>query len=60
MTKSTIKSTILGKAYEYACVLALSDLLKGIRPITIVSNSSLEIAKDRYTKNITKYEKKEM
>jgi len=48
MPKSTIKSTIMGKAYEYACIIAIEKLLKKIRPLDIIKNSSLKIALDRY------------
>ncbi|MCL2805299.1 MAG: HaeIII family restriction endonuclease, partial [Treponema sp.] len=48
MSKSTIKSTVMGKAYEYACIIAIEKLLRKIRPLEIVKNSSLNIARDRY------------
>jgi hypothetical protein len=60
MTKSTIQSTINGKAYEYACVLALQDIVSPIRPITIIKNDSLGIAKNRYENDISASEKSEM
>jgi len=48
MPKSTIKPTVMGKAYEYACIMALEKILKDIRPIEIFANNSLNIARDRY------------
>ena len=59
MAKSTINSTIKGKAYEYACVLALQEIVAPIRPIEIIENSSLQIAKQRHSE-ITKAEQIEM
>jgi hypothetical protein len=59
MSKSTIKSTVMGKAYEYACVLALKNILIKIRPFEIVENSSLSIALERYNEVDDDY-KKEM
>ena len=38
----------MGKAYEFACVSALEKVLERIRPIEIVENSSLDVAKNRY------------
>lgn len=49
MPISTIQSTIMGKAYEYACVVALTKLLEGIRPVEVVENSSLTIARSRFS-----------
>jgi hypothetical protein len=60
MTTSTIKSTIQGKAYEYACVLALQEIVSQIRPITIIENSSLEIAKNRYENDISTEKRSQM
>jgi len=57
---STIKSTINGKAYEYACVLALNELVSPVRNIEITENSSLSLAKQRYTEDISEQERKEM
>lgn len=59
MTNSTINSTIFGKAYEYACILAISDLLNSVRPFEIIKNKSLEIAELRFTE-ISKIEREEM
>jgi hypothetical protein len=60
MTTSTINSTIKGKAYEYASVLALVEIVKPIRPIVIVENSSLTIARNRYLNDITASERSDM
>lgn len=38
----------MGKAYEYACIIVIDELLKKIRPLEIVKNNSLNIAHDRY------------
>lgn len=57
---TTINSTIKGKAYEYACILALKQLVENIRPIKIIENSSLEIAKKRYLEDISQDERSEM
>ncbi|MDR1694545.1 MAG: HaeIII family restriction endonuclease [Lactobacillaceae bacterium] len=59
MVKSTINSTIMGKAYEYACVLALSELLEDVRLFEIIENSSLRIARTRY-EEISKIDRAEM
>lgn len=57
---NTISSTIHGKAFEYACILALIENLKGIRPFEIKKNSSYSIAKERYENEITTIEQQEM
>ena len=44
----TSNSTIYGKAYEYACVLALIDKVRCIREIEIEENESVSIARQRY------------
>jgi hypothetical protein len=54
-----LKSTIMGKAYEFACVKALEKLLDKVRPIEIIKNSSLTIARDRYNE-ISKADQDEM
>ena len=59
MTNSTIKSTIFGKAYEYACILAISNLLHSVRPFKIIENKSLEIAELRFNE-ISETEREEM
>jgi hypothetical protein len=58
--RSTINSTIKGKAYEYASVLALVNLVSLTRPVLQVENSSLEIARRRYLQDITESDRKEM
>ncbi len=58
--RSTINSTIKGKAYEYASVIALVEIVEPIRPISVVENSSLTIAKDRYFNDITEDERSNM
>jgi len=45
MSKSTIKSTIMGKAYEYACMLAINEIVGVVRPVEVVDNSSWHVAK---------------
>ncbi|MDD5021703.1 MAG: HaeIII family restriction endonuclease [Endomicrobiaceae bacterium] len=57
---TTEQSTIKGKAYEYACVLALKEIVSKIRSVKIIENSSLEIAKARYLNDIDISEQKEM
>ena len=57
---TTIQSTINGKAYEYACVLALQEIVSKVRPIEIIENGSLEIAKSRYENDISENTKSEM
>lgn len=37
--------TTLGKAYEYACLLTLYELVSGVCAVKIVQNSSLDVAK---------------
>lgn len=44
MNKSTIKSTIMGKAYEYACMLAINEIVGVVRPVEIVDNASWDVA----------------
>ena len=44
----TSKSSIYGKAYEYACILALIDNISCIRKIEIEENESVAIARQRY------------
>lgn len=45
MSKSTEQSTIMGKAYEFACLCAIENIVSLKRPVEIVKNSSYEIAK---------------
>lgn len=44
----TSNSTIYGKAYEYACILALIKTVGNIRQIEIEENDSVAIARARY------------
>ena len=44
----TSNSSIYGKAYEYACILALIDKVRCIREIEIEENDSVSIARQRY------------
>jgi len=48
MPRKSLNPTVMGKAYEFACVKALKELLENIRPIEIIENSSLTVAQDRY------------
>jgi len=50
----------MGKAYEYASVIALLEIVKPIRPIEVVENSSLVIARNRYLNDITESQRSEM
>lgn len=36
MAKSTINSTVMGKAYEFACIKAIEKLVKSVRQIEII------------------------
>ncbi len=56
----TSNSSIKGKAYEYACILALEELILPIREIEIIENESLEIAKSRYENDIIEQDKSDM
>ena len=58
--RSKINSTIKGKAYEYACLTALVETVKSIRPVEIVQNNSLLIARGRYLNDITEEERNDM
>lgn len=58
--RTTINSTIRGKAYEYASVIALKELVELIRPVEVMDNSSLIIARDRYLNDISDVERAEM
>ena len=57
---NTRNSSIKGKAYEYACVLALQEIITPIRSIELEQNESLRIAKLRYENDIASEEKSEM
>lgn len=56
----TSNSSIKRKAYEYACVLALKELVSPIREIEITENESLMVAKSRYENDISDQEKSNM
>jgi hypothetical protein len=58
--RNTINSTIRGKAYEYASIIALVEIVEPIRPIKVVESSSLVIARDRYLNDITDTERSDM
>ena len=58
--RTTVNSTIMGKAYEYAAVLAFVDRVSPIRPVTLIENSSLEIARARYQNDISQSERDQM
>jgi hypothetical protein len=57
---NTKNSSIKGKAYEYACVLAIQKIVSPIREIELEQNDSLKIAKSRYKNDITVSERREM
>lgn len=57
---TTTNSTIKGKAYEYACILAVKQIVSNIRPLEIINNSSLKIAKRRFLNDITESERIDM
>ena len=48
MPRTNINPTVMGKAYEFACVKALKKLVESVRPIEIIENSSFTVAQDRY------------
>lgn len=56
----TRNSSIKGKAYEYACVLALQTIVSPVRDIEIEQNESLRIAKSRYENDISDKDRSEM
>lgn len=60
MTTSTINSTIKGKAYEYASVLALVEIVGSTRPVNVIENSSIVIARNRYINDISEDERNNM
>lgn len=57
---NTINSTIYGKAYEYACILAIKAFVAKYRNIKIENNESFIIAKERYQKEISVQDRREM
>lgn len=44
----TNNSTTNGKAYEYACILSIKEIVSKYRNVKIVENSSMNIARERY------------
>mgnify|MGYP000158346522 FL=1 len=56
----TRNSSIKGKAYEYACVLALQAIVSPVRRVEIEQNESLRIAKSRYENDISDKDRSEM
>lgn len=58
--RSTINSTIKGKAYEYASVLAVVNLVETTRSVAVLENSSLLVARSRFLENIDDQERAEM
>jgi len=59
MSKSAAE-TINGKAYEYACVLALVDLVSPVRAIKVEESSSVDIARGRFEDDIDAVEQNQM
>jgi hypothetical protein len=57
---NTINSTIYGKAYEYACVLAFLNIVSKYRDVEVIKNESLLIAKKRYEQDISEQDRIEM
>lgn len=57
MSKSTEQSTIMGKAYEFACLCAIENIVSLKRPVEIVKNSSYEIAKNILKVSLIKIKK---
>lgn len=55
----TNNSTTNGKAYEYACVLSIKEIVSKYRNVKIIENSSMSIARERYN-TISDNEKKTM
>lgn len=56
----TSKSTQLGKAYEYACLVAVQELISDVRPVKIVENSSFQVAKGCFTDTLSQNEQYNM
>ena len=44
----TNNSTTNGKAYEYACILSIKEIVSKYRNVKIIENSSMSIARERY------------
>lgn len=47
--ESTLNQTVYGKAYEYACLLAIHNLVVDTRPIAVTQNSSLKVAMNAWS-----------
>jgi hypothetical protein len=58
--RGTLNSTIMGKAYEYAAVLAFLQTVAPLRQINLVENDSLTIARSRYLNDISQTERTNM
>ena len=56
----TTNSSIKGKAYEYACIIALVELVSPIREVEVVENDSLMVARSRYENDVSEQEKSDM
>jgi hypothetical protein len=54
------QSSILGKAYEYAAIKALHDLVIGHRAVEMVDSESLRLAKSRFENEIDSLKQLEM
>lgn len=54
------QSSILGKAYEYAAIKALHDLVIGHRAVEMVDSESLRLAKSRFENEIGSVKQLEM
>src|SRR6478672_4573249 len=48
MVQIKLDQTTLGKAYEYACLQSIAESVQNIRDVVIVSNSSLNIARNAW------------
>lgn len=46
--ESALSQTVYGKAYEYACMLVVAELVTGTRPVVFISNSSLVVARNAW------------
>lgn len=57
---NTVNSTIYGKAYEYACLLAIENIVSSIRTVKVEENDSVRIAKSRFEYDITETDRIEM
>lgn len=59
MNKSTEYSMIAGKAYEYACLCAIKEIVSAVRPVEIIEDSSFSVAQGCFSK-ISKQEQQNM